>query len=103
MYKLSFYVPIEDSENVKKTVFLAGAGQIGCYGNCCWETMGVGQFRPLSGSNPAIGKIGEVERVKELKVEMVCSDENIKNAVEALKQAHPYEEPAYEVYRLEDF
>lgn len=102
MYKLCFFVPVENAEKVKDAVFLTGAGRIGCYDQCSWESLGTGQFRPLSGSKPAIGQIDEIEKVQELKVELVCSDECIKQAVSALKQAHPYEEPAYEVFRLEE-
>jgi hypothetical protein len=102
MYKLSFYVPVSDSDRVKDVIFKTGAGKIGLYDQCCWETLGRGQFRPLSGSNPAIGEHGKLERIDELKVEMVCADQFIQDAVTALKKAHPYEEPAYEVYRLED-
>lgn len=103
MYKLSFYVPFDDASLVKAAVFEAGAGKIGNYDQCCWETIGTGQFRALPGSNPTLGEIGELEFVKELKVEMVCGQSNIKEVVAALKSAHPYEEPAYEVYRIEDF
>lgn len=103
MYKMSFFVPLADAQKVKTAVFLTGAGRIGNYDCCSWETEGTGQFRPLSGSQPYIGKLDEVERVQELKVELVCSDEFIAEAVAAMKAAHPYEEPAYEVIRLESF
>lgn len=103
MYKLSFFVPESHAEEVKQAVFLTGAGRIGDYDQCCWQTLGTGQFRPLSGSQPFIGEQGEVTRVEELKVELVCADEYIRAAVVALKAAHPYEEPAYEVMRLEVF
>ena len=100
MYKLVFYVPINDAENVKKSVFLTGAGQIGNYSNCAWETEGFGQFKPLSGSNPTIGKLDCVEKVPELRVEILCESKNIKEAIKALKDSHPYEEPAYEVFAV---
>jgi len=103
MYKLSFFVPESHAEQVKQAVFLTGAGRIGDYAQCCWQTLGAGQFRPLSGSQPFIGELGDVTRVTELKVELVCADEHIRAAVTALKAAHPYEVPAYEVMRLEDF
>lgn len=103
MYKLSFFVPESHAEEVKQAVFLTGAGRIGDYDQCCWQTLGTGQFRPLSGSQPFIGEQGEVTRVMELKVELVCADEHIRAALAALKAAHPYEEPAYEVMRLEAF
>lgn len=103
MYKLSFFVPESHVEQTKDAIFESGAGKMGDYDSCAWQTLGQGQFRPLSGSSPHIGTHGRVEQVPEYKVEMVCGDEVIHAAVAALKLAHPYEEPAYEVYRLEQF
>lgn len=101
MYKLCYFVPESHLEITKQALFEAGAGRIGDYDCCAWQCQGQGQFRPLAGSDPFLGKQGEVERVDEYKVELVCSDELIRSALEAFKRAHPYEEPAYEVYRLE--
>lgn len=101
MYKLSFFVPDDALEAVKKAVFQTGAGRIGNYDSCCWQTLGQGQFRPLEGSNPHIGSQNQIETVDEWKVELVCEDELIHKAVAAMKQAHPYEEPAYDVWKLE--
>lgn len=103
MYKLAFFVPIDAAEAVKEAVFASGAGRIGDYEACCFQTRGTGQFRPLAGADPHIGQVGDLERVEEVKVELVCSDALIRDAVAALKAAHPYEEPAYEVWKLEDF
>lgn len=103
MYKLAFYVPLEDAETVKEAVFASGAGRIGDYEACCFETRGTGQFRPLDGANPHIGQVGDLERVEEVKVELVCDDQLIRDAVTALRAAHPYEEPAFDVWRLEAF
>ena len=102
MYKLSFFVPVEHAEKVKTAVFKTGAGRIGHYDCCSWETLGTGQFRPLEGSSPFIGELDQIEKVEELKVELVCEDHLIQNAVDAMKQAHPYEEPAYDVWKLEN-
>lgn len=102
MYKLAFFIPVDAAEDVKEAVFESGAGRIGDYEACCFQTRGTGQFRPLDGADPHIGRVGQLERVDELKVELVCRDERIHAAVAALKLAHPYEEPAYEVWRLED-
>jgi hypothetical protein len=102
MYKLAFFVPVEDAETVKEAVFATGAGRIGDYEACCFETLGTGQFRPLQGAMPHIGSVGALERVAELKVELVCEDALIRDALAALRQAHPYEEPAFDVWRLED-
>lgn len=103
MYKLSFFVPESHLDIVKNAVFAAGAGKIGNYDCCSWQVKGQGQFRPLDGSNPYIGGKGSIESVDEYLVELVCGEEFIKNAVAALKEAHPYEEPAYHVWKLEDF
>jgi len=102
MYKLCFYVPETHLENVKAAVFAAGGGRVGRYDSCCWQTLGQGQFRPLAGSQPFLGSEGQVEQVKEWKVEMVVGDELIHDSVKALKRAHPYETPAFEVWRLSD-
>jgi len=102
MYKMAFYVPVEDAESVKRAVFEAGAGRIGVYENVCFQTRGTGQFRPLEGAHPHIGSVGNLERVEEFKVEMVCDEAHIHGAIAALKLAHPYEEVAYDVFLLAD-
>ena len=63
MYKICVYVPEKHVETVKRALFDAGAGRIGNYDSCCWQTDGIGQFRPLAGSNPAIGSQNVVEQV----------------------------------------
>ena len=103
MYKLVFFVPQSHVEDVKAAVFAAGGGKMGDYQECCWQVAGSGQFRPSAAANPFIGNAGELERVDEYRVEMVCADDQIRAAVAALKAAHPYEEPAYDVWRLADF
>jgi len=102
MYKICVYVPENSVEKVKKALFDAGAGRVGNYDSCCWQTEGTGQFRPLENSNPSIGSVNQFEQVKELKIELVCEDELVKSAIQAMKQSHPYEEPAYDVWRLAD-
>lgn len=102
MYKLCFFVPEENLEEVKSAVFEAGAGGIGDYDHCCWQVKGIGQFRPLAGSSPHIGKQERVEKIDEWKVEMVCDDQYIVSVVAALKKAHPYDEVAYDVWQLAD-
>ena len=103
MYKLSFFVPKEHKEDVKEALFFIGVGAYENYDKCSWEVEGRGQFRALQGANPFLGEVGKVEYVQEFKVEMICKDELIKKAIEVLKGAHPYEEVAYEVVKLEDF
>jgi len=84
-------------DTVKASMFEAGAGKAfdENYDHCSWQTEGEGQFRALDGSDPFIGKINDDQKVKELKVEMICSKNNLDQAITALKQAHPYEVPAY--------
>ncbi|TRX73195.1 Nif3-like dinuclear metal center hexameric protein [Pseudomonas mangiferae] len=102
MYKLCFFVPETHLEAVKRAVFAAGAGRIGAYDQCAWQVLGQGQFRPLEGSKPYLGETDTLERVAEWKVEMVVADELIHAAVKALKASHPYETPAFDVWRLSD-
>ena len=102
MYKLVFYVPESHLEKVKEAVFSAGAGRLGNYEACAWQVLGLGQFRPLSGSNPHIGQHDALEHVKEWRVETICEDGVIHEVVATLKAAHPYEEVAYDVWRLAD-
>jgi len=100
---IAFYVPKTHRENVKNAMFKVGAGKIGAYDLCSFEVEGIGQFRPLNGSSPFIGSMDKLERVDEVKVEMVCEDHLIKMVVEALKKAHPYETPAYYVTKTLDY
>lgn len=103
MYKLVFFVPETHLEPVKSAVFAAGAGHMGNYDSCCWQVAGTGQFRPLKGSEPYIGSVDVLEKVTEFKVETVCKDDCIKEVIVALLKAHPYEEPAFDVWRLAEF
>ena len=95
MIHISFYVPIKDAEKVKNAMFHAGAGRIGNYDSCSFEVKGIGQFRPLAESRPAIGTQNILEIVEEVKVEMVCEEAIIQEVISALKKSHPYETPAY--------
>jgi len=97
-------VPLPALEACKAAIFTAGAGRYPKYTECCWTTVGKGQFRPGDAANPHIGTVGSLEEVPEVRVETLCIGEDVvKKAVERLKIAHPYEEPSYHVYRLEDF
>lgn len=100
MYKIVFYVPATHVDKVKAAVFDAGAGKVGNYDQCCWQTLGQGQFRPLPGSTPFVGQQDTVEKVDEYRVEMVCEDQFVQAVMKALKAAHPYEEPAVDVVPL---
>ncbi len=98
MYKLVVFVPSSHKESVKESLFKAGAGRYADYDCCSWESKGVGQFRPLKGSDPFIGQQGVVEEVEEYRVEMICDEKSIDTVIEALRLAHPYEEPAFEYW-----
>ncbi|OJJ31069.1 hypothetical protein ASPWEDRAFT_119954 [Aspergillus wentii DTO 134E9] len=104
-YKLIFFVPNPNAEECKEAVFAAGAGVFsgGKYTHACFQTKGQGQFKPGQGAAPAIGAVGELELVEETKVEVMCAGRSVMlQAVEALVKAHPYEEVAYEVYKMEN-
>jgi hypothetical protein len=103
MKKLVVFVPETHLEAVKTALFDAGAGRLGDYEHCAWQTLGQGQFRPGADANPYLGKAGALEQVSEYRVEMVCDDSCLTDAVVALRQAHPYEEPAFDIIELIDF
>jgi hypothetical protein len=100
MYLINVYVPEDAAEQVKAAMFAAGAGKLGQYDQVAWQTLGTGQFRPLAGSDPAIGKQGQLTYVQEYKVEMLCEESALKGVIAALKEAHPYEEPAYQIMEV---
>ncbi len=102
MIKLTVFIPDEALDAVKTAMFDAGAGKIGNYDSCCWQVKGEGQFRPLIGSSPHIGTQHQVEKVTEWRVELVVADDKIAAVIAALKQAHPYETPAYDAIKLLD-
>jgi len=95
LYSLVVYVPEEHLNILKEALFQAGAGSLGSYEHCCWQSKGQGQFRPVGGSNPYLGEKGRLEQVVEYKVEMICTRKALPEVLKALKKAHPYEEPAY--------
>ncbi|MBA2649615.1 MAG: NGG1p interacting factor NIF3 [Legionella sp.] len=102
-YMLYFLTPETHLDSIKKAIFAVGAGSIGNYQQCAWQTLGEGQFMPLPGSNAFIGEVNILEKVPEYKVEIICSKEQIQDAVDALKKAHPYESPSYQVLQFETF
>jgi len=101
-YKLAVFVPVESLAKVANAIFAAGAGNIGNYSHCGWSTEGTGTFLPLEGANPAIGKKGEIEKVRESRLEAVIPANRLDDVIAAMKKAHPYEMPAYDVYRMHD-
>ena len=97
-YKLVWFVPREALETTRNAVFAAGAGRIGAYERCSWYAAGTGTFFGGDGANPALGEAGREQRVSELRVETIVPEERLQEVLAALREAHPYEEPAYDVY-----
>ncbi|NIT36318.1 MAG: NGG1p interacting factor NIF3 [candidate division Zixibacteria bacterium] len=102
-YKVVVFVPWESLSVVRGAMARAGAGIIGDYTRCSFANKGRGTFRGGEGTSPAVGVAGRVEEVDEWRLEMVAAADVIEGVVAAMKAAHPYEEVAYDVYRLEDF
>ena len=98
--KLVYFVPEEALEATRDACFAAGGGVIGNYERCSWYARGIGTFLAGEGAEPAVGGVGEEERVPEYRVELVVPDALLAEVVAALREAHPYEEPAYDVYPL---
>ena len=95
-------MPREALEATRDAVFAAGGGRIGDYERCSWYAAGTGTYLGGEGTNPTLGEAGREERVAELRVETVVAEERLADVLRALKEAHPYEEPAYDVYPLLD-
>ena len=94
------FVPEDSLDPVRDALFSAGAGRIGEYTRCSWYTPGTGTFVGGEGSDPSLGEKGREERVPELRLETVFPEERLDEVVAALRRAHPYEEPAFDVYPL---
>ena len=100
MYKISFYVLPSHLEQVKAAMFEVGAGRIGNYERCAWQSAGTGQYQPLPEADPYSGTEGQLESAEEYLVEMVCEDQLIDKVIDALLEAHPYETPAYSAWPI---
>ena len=98
--KLVVFVPREALDKVRGALFAAGAGRIGEYEHCSWYAAGTGTFLAGGGASPTIGERGKEQRVSELRLETVFPEELQEEVIAALRDAHPYEEPAYDVYAL---
>jgi len=100
IFKFAVYAPTQYADKVSRAIFEAGAGKIGRYTETSFGVTGKGTFKPMEGTNPFIGKIGEREEVQEIKIETVVTERDLDSVVQAMKSVHPYEEPAYDVYEL---
>lgn len=101
-FKLAVFVPVDYLDQVRSAVTEAGAGWIGNYSHCTFSSPGKGTFKPLSGTNPFIGNIGEIEQVEEIRLETIVPARLVNKVLQAMLKAHPYEEVAYDLYRLEN-
>ncbi|MGH2920845.1 MAG: hypothetical protein ACRDKU_02095 [Gaiellaceae bacterium] len=98
--KLVVFVPRDALDVVRDAVFAAGAGRIGDYERCSWYTEGTGTFLAGEGTEPSVGEKRREERVPELRLETVFPEDRHDDVIAALRAAHPYEEPAFDVYPL---
>jgi dinuclear metal center YbgI/SA1388 family protein len=101
-FKISVFVPEESVEKLSDELFNSGAGIIGNYENCSFRMKGEGTFKGNEKAKPVIGKKGKVEKVNEIRLELIVDVWNLKNAINAIKKFHPYEEPAYDIYPLKN-
>jgi hypothetical protein len=100
-YKVVVTVPENEADKLREAIGKAGGGKAGNYTYCSFSVKGTGRFLPVDGANPAIGEIGKLEEVAEERIEVTCDEENVKAVVAAIHAAHSYEEPAIDIYKLE--
>lgn len=100
--KIAVFVPDEYADKVTQALFEAGAGEIGDYKSCCYRTKGIGSFEPNEDANPFIGENGEVCHTEETKIEVIIPTWKVDRAIRNMIAAHPYEEPAYDVFPLKN-
>ena len=100
-YKLVVYVPLTHADVVREAIGSAGGGKIGNYSHCSFSSRGQGRFLPLDGANPHIGTVGTPEILEEERIEVTVDEEVLDVVIQAMKEAHPYDEIAYDVYKLE--
>jgi len=109
IYKLVIFVPRDDAEGLRQVLAKAGAGKGfasgehgDCYEECFFQVDGQGMFRPTAGAEPALGEIGKLNRVPEVRLECIVMEKYLSRTLKAMLQAHPYEEPAYDLIALEN-
>lgn len=98
-YKLVVFIPPDSMDKVTAAAFKAGAGRLGNYSHCGFRSKGTGSFKPLQGSNPAVGERGRVEKVDEIRFECLVKESELEDVIDAVVEAHPYEQPAYDCFK----
>ena len=102
IYKVVVIVPVANAHEMRRVIGEVGGGKIGNYSHCSFSTKGIGRFKPLDGAHPAIGEVGKLEEVEEERIEFVCREDALKGVLVVIRKVHPYEEPAIDVWKLED-
>lgn len=100
-YKIVVYVPESHGDVLRSAMGDAGAGVIGDYTHCMFTLKGIGQFKPGEGSDPYVGEVGKLNKVEEERIETVCEADKLPGIIKAIRDVHPYEEPAFDVYPIE--
>ncbi len=100
LQKISVFVPVDYLEVVSKAMFEAGAGSVGDYSSCSFQTNGIGTFLPEEKAQPFLGEVGTVQKVNEVKLECIVTKHVAASVIRAMKAAHPYEEVAYDRIQL---
>lgn len=98
--KIVVFVPEVYADMLRLEMGKAGAGHIGNYQNFSFSTKGIGRFEPMKGANPSIGVVGDMEAVQEERIEMICEKSKVGAVVKKIREVHPYEEPAIDIYPL---
>lgn len=99
--KIVVTVPLTHADQVRQAIGAAGGGTLGKYSFCSFSVRGIGRFRPEEGAEPHVGTVGKLEEVEEERIEVTCDRPLVDDVIAAIKKAHPYEEVALDVYRLE--
>ena len=100
LVKIVVTVPENDANNLRKAMGDADGGRIGNYTHCSFSVKGMGRFLPVNGAKPAIGEVGKLEEVVEERIEVTCEEGKLDNVLKAIREVHPYEEPAVDIYPM---
>lgn len=98
--KIVVFAPSSHGDKIRSVLAESGCGHVGNYDFCSFTLKGVGRFRGLKGTKPFLGKAGRIEKISEERIETICPKSKLKKVLAALKKAHPYEEPAVDIYPL---
>lgn len=101
-YKVVVTVPENEADKLREAIGNAGGSKVGNYTHCSFSVKGIGRFKPVDGASPAIGQVGRLEEVAEERIEISCDSESVKAVIAAIRATHSYEEPAIDVYKLEE-